>query len=169
MLYLVQAPAALGVTEQTRARDVIRVEGFPVNPAEFTALQEVELRVEDDVHQHLLHLRDRDAPKAVQRRFGGEGMQDDAAGGAAKLEELLPGGIGKDRQTGIFFPKGVREGSFKIAFHVHDYHIDLGNVQHEGNDAGDVPDTEISQRIALPEVCAHFYGLWLQGEEVAGL
>ena len=83
-LYLVQASAALGVAEQARAGDVVRGEGLPENPAEFAALEGIEFRVEDDVHQHLLHLRDRDAFEAAQRGFGGEGMQDDAAGCAAE-------------------------------------------------------------------------------------
>lgn len=61
LLYFVQATAALGVAEQARAGDVVSGEGFPVNPAEFAALEEVEFRVEDDVYQHFLHLRDGDA------------------------------------------------------------------------------------------------------------
>ena len=65
LLYLVQASAALGVAEQARAGDVVRGEGLPENPAEFAALEGIEFRVEDDVHQHLLHLRDRDAFEAA--------------------------------------------------------------------------------------------------------
>ena len=60
-----RAAAALGVAEQAQAGDVVSGEGFPVNPAELATLEEVEFRVENDVHQHLLHLRDRDAFEAV--------------------------------------------------------------------------------------------------------
>ena len=67
--------------------------------------------------------------------------------GAAEFEEFLPGGVGKDRQAGIFFTECVRERILQIALHVHDDHIDIGHVQHKGDDAGGVPDTEIGQRI----------------------
>ena len=169
LLYFVQTPAALGVAEQARAGDVVSGEGFPVNPAEFAALDEVKFRVEDDVYQHFLHLRDGDAFEAVQRGFGGESMQDDAAGGAAELEELFPGRIGKDRQAWIFLPERVREGLLQKTLYVHDDHVDIGHMEHEWNDVGCVPDAEIGQRVALPEVCAHLLGLRLQGEEVPGL
>ena len=169
LLYFVQAPAALGVSEQTRAGDVVSGEGFPVNPAEFAALEEVKFRVEDDVYQHFLHLRDGDAFEAVQRGFGGERMQDDAAGGAAELEELFPGRIGKDRQVWIFLPEGVREGLLQKTLYVHDDHVDIGHMEHKGDNAGGVPDAEIGQRVALPEVCAHLLGRRLQGKEEPGL
>ncbi len=169
LLYFVQAAAALGVAEQAGAGDGVRGEGFPVNTTEFAALEKVEFRVEDDVHQHLLYLRDGDAFEAIQRGFGGEGMQDDAASGTAEFEELFPAGIGKDRLAWIFLPEGVREGLLQIALYVHNDHVDIGHVEHKGDNAGGVPDAEIGQLVALPEVCAHLLGLRLQGKEVPGL
>ena len=101
LLYFVQTPAALGVAEQARAGDVVSGEGFPVNPAEFAALEEVKFRVEDDVYQHFLHLRDGDAFEAVQRGFGGESMQDDAAGEKPVLGVFQETAVGAPLALGV--------------------------------------------------------------------